>query len=346
MHESKIICVNPNCKNIYLEKRLRQNHTYGFKGYENILSPLAKNLMVQKQNFPMTIIYMKLKYCAFAYALFERILHDQQYVSENKIPSNRLFCQLHAVQITPMKEEILEEIKKSDSKIRVIFATTALGMGVDSPYVTSVLHISPPFSIEDYMQEIGRAGRGNSSATATLYYNKSDIADNKVFAKDSMKEYCRLDMCLRKYLLEHFGFELIIQDNCCIFCDVIDLELSMSNISIVKYRKIKDNECEEKLICDIQTALSEWKSRLADIYPIFTVLYQILRKVLLKKLLKTLILLKTSQLFSMNLMYGMINVGPKYLVLLCNILLRFKFIKYLNLRISRLNMYMCIQELK
>ena len=155
--------------------------------------------------------------------------------------------------------------------MRVIFATTALGMGVDSPYETSVLHISPPFSIEDYMQEIGRAGRGNSSATATLYYNKSDIADNKVFVKDSMKEYCRLDTCLRKYLLEHFGFELVIQDNCCIFCDGIDLELSMSNISIVKYRKTKDNECEEKLICDIQTALSEWKSRLADIYPIFTV---------------------------------------------------------------------------
>ena len=62
----------------------------------------------------MTIIYMKLRYCAFAYALFERILQDQQYVSENKIPSNRLFCQFGAVQTTPMKEEILEEIKKSD----------------------------------------------------------------------------------------------------------------------------------------------------------------------------------------------------------------------------------------
>ena len=51
MHESKIIGVNPNRKNIYLDKRLRQNQTYGFKGYENILSPLAKKFNGVKTKF-------------------------------------------------------------------------------------------------------------------------------------------------------------------------------------------------------------------------------------------------------------------------------------------------------
>ena len=35
-----------------------------------------------------------------------------------------------------MKKELIEEIKKEDSRIRVVFATSALGRGVDAPFVT------------------------------------------------------------------------------------------------------------------------------------------------------------------------------------------------------------------
>ena len=60
-----------------------------------------------------------------------------------------------------MKEEIIKEIKKPDSAIQVIFATSALGMGVDISHVVTIIHISPPDSLEAYYQEIGRAGKTN-----------------------------------------------------------------------------------------------------------------------------------------------------------------------------------------
>ena len=81
--------------------------------------PIANRLFVERENYPMTIIYMKLKYCGYSYGIFERILKDNQYVGETNDPAARLFAQYHVPQTKQMKKSILSEIKKSDSRIRV-----------------------------------------------------------------------------------------------------------------------------------------------------------------------------------------------------------------------------------
>ncbi|XP_068691597.1 recQ-like DNA helicase BLM [Montipora foliosa] len=180
--------------------------------YDKILVPIAYELAIQRENYPMTIIYLKLKYCGYAYGLFERVLKDKQCVGETSEPSARLFAQFHAPQTSRMKKE--------QSRVRVLFATSALGMGVDAPYVTNIIHITPPSSLEAYMQEIGRAGRTGLSSCATLYYNNSDIAKNKKHVEESMKSYCRSeDTCQWKLLLDYFGFSSVQQKGCCCICD-------------------------------------------------------------------------------------------------------------------------------
>ncbi|XP_068691596.1 recQ-like DNA helicase BLM [Montipora foliosa] len=190
------------------------------QSYDKILVPIAYELAIQRENYPMTIIYLKLKYCGYAYGLFERVLKDKQCVGETSEPSARLFAQFHAPQTSRMMKEIISEIKKEQSRVRVLFATSALGMGVDAPYVTNIIHITPPSSLEAYMQEIGRAGRTGLSSCATLYYNNSDIAKNKKHVEESMKSYCRSeDTCQRKLLLGYFGFSSVQQKGCCCICD-------------------------------------------------------------------------------------------------------------------------------
>ena len=166
-----IIRKNPNRPNVYLEKKKRLDNVYGIASYNRILIPIAKELKVKKKVFPITIIYMRLKYCGYASILFEDIIGKS---------TERLFAQYHAPQTARMKNEILCDLLKEKSNIRVIFATSALGMGVNVPNAHYIIHIGPPSSLEAYVQEIGRAGRDGSPSKAILYYCNSDFSEKRL----------------------------------------------------------------------------------------------------------------------------------------------------------------------
>ena len=82
------------------------------------------------------------------------------------------------------KREILEAFV--EGQIPVISATNAFGMGVDKENIRLVLHFNMPGSLENYIQEAGRAGRDHKPARCILLYDPEDA--NRQFGMGAMSE--------------------------------------------------------------------------------------------------------------------------------------------------------------
>ena len=72
------------------------------------------------------------------------------------------------------KQIILDGLSKLDGTIHVVFATTALGMGVNFAGLRTTIHYGAPRSLDDYFQESGRAGRAGEPSTSTIYWKSVD----------------------------------------------------------------------------------------------------------------------------------------------------------------------------
>lgn len=73
------------------------------------------------------------------------------------------------------KEKNTRQNAWNNSDNHVLISTNAFGMGIDKDNVRFVLHYSPAASLENYYQEIGRAGRDGKESFAFMLWNQQEL---------------------------------------------------------------------------------------------------------------------------------------------------------------------------
>ncbi len=101
-------------------------------------------------------------------------------IQQQSLPVAKFYARLESAQ----KKEILEGFIAG--QYRIVCATNAFGMGIDKDDVRLVIHAEIPGSLENYLQEAGRAGRDTRDAHCVLLFDEQDI--EKQFQLEAISE--------------------------------------------------------------------------------------------------------------------------------------------------------------
>ena len=101
----------------------------------------------------------------------------------------------------------LTQSKFLRGKLSIIIATVAFGMGINKKDVDAVIHYCIPKTIENYIQEIGRAGRDGRDAYCHLFLCQEDYIKHRSFAFSDQIDENNYDRLIKKIVnLSKSGF--------------------------------------------------------------------------------------------------------------------------------------------
>ncbi len=224
--------------------KLREPHVY-ITGFDrenlsiNIVKSSAKNRYlleyVENHKFESGIIYAATR-------------KEVENIYEGLLKRNYSVGKYHAGLTNEARKEYQEKFITDEMKIMV--ATNAFGMGIDKSNIRWVIHYNMPQSIENYYQEIGRAGRDGEQSECILLFSPGDIHTQKYLVEVGIEnparkqvQYKKLqqmvdlvysNMCYRKSILTYFG-EYVNHDcdncsNCLSEGEIIDKTLDAQKV--------------------------------------------------------------------------------------------------------------------
>lgn len=86
------------------------------------------------------------------------------------------------------RDDTYSRFKDETDPLYILCATKAFGMGMDIPNIHYIVHLMPPSVMEDYLQEVGRAGRNKAKYEAVGFSENNPIPTLCLCSKDDIKK--------------------------------------------------------------------------------------------------------------------------------------------------------------
>lgn len=146
----------------------------------------------------------------------------------------------------------MNELQNSESSLRLLVSTSALGMGIDAKGFHSVVVFGAQNNCSELVQEVGRVGRDNQPSVALVLYNSY----HQRLLDQDVKKFVGTNGCRRLCLLENFLEEKDLKntvtgnhsccDNCeksceCNNCELLPIEKIMRSMSDAQEDSDSDN---------------------------------------------------------------------------------------------------------
>jgi len=124
-------------------------------------------------------------------------------------------------------------------RVQIVVATIAFGMGIDKSNIRFVVHMTMPKTLENFYQEIGRAGRDGLEAETLLLFSAQDIVQQKMFIEDlpetpykqhafnkldSMVRFANSENCRHQSIAAYFDDHIGVCDEKCDNCTATESE--------------------------------------------------------------------------------------------------------------------------
>ncbi|MFA6145603.1 MAG: DNA helicase RecQ [Sulfurimonas sp.] len=136
-----------------------------------------------------------------------------------------------------------------NDETQIIVATVAFGMGIDKGDIRFVIHTSLPKTLENYYQEMGRAGRDGVDSEAVLFYSGSDFYTKKRLIESnddlgyqemilqklkSAMDYATAEECRHKMIAAYFNDTIEPCETQCDNC--LESDIPKSDISVASQK--------------------------------------------------------------------------------------------------------------
>ena len=159
--------------------------------------------------------------------------------SRKQTESLSLFLNQNSIKAKPFHAGLPLHVKQQTFKefvrdeLEVVVATIAFGMGIDKSNIRFVVHMSLPKTIENYYQEIGRAGRDGLKSDTLLLYSAIDVVMQREFIQqlesspckqhafnklEQALRYATMQECRHQFIAKYFEDEIYCCKDMCDNC--------------------------------------------------------------------------------------------------------------------------------